>query len=92
MATALGFALLSDYFAFRDFSLQLFLVAIVLVGWYAGPGASVLAVVLALASYNYFFTEPRYSFESVTRGFADILPLLSMVGDHCLVRDDAAPR
>src|SRR5271166_4573693 len=47
----------------RDVELPLFDMAVVVATWYAGVGPSVLAVVLSAACYNYFFTEPFYSFE-----------------------------
>jgi light-regulated signal transduction histidine kinase (bacteriophytochrome) len=43
--------------------LPLFDLAIVVTTWYAGAGPGVLAMVLSAAFYNYFFTEPLYSFE-----------------------------
>jgi K+-sensing histidine kinase KdpD len=43
--------------------LLLFVLAIVVTTWYAGVGPSALAVVLSASCYNYFFSEPLYSFE-----------------------------
>jgi PAS domain S-box-containing protein len=40
----------------------LFLFAIVVTVWYAGVGPAVLAVVLSSLGFDFFFTEPRYSF------------------------------
>jgi Bacteriophytochrome (light-regulated signal transduction histidine kinase) len=37
--------------------------AVALTSWYAGVGASILAVVLSTACFSYFFTPPLYSFE-----------------------------
>jgi signal transduction histidine kinase len=63
VAVALGVALASQYYGVRDVELPLFELAIVVTTWYAGVGPSVLAVVLSAACYNYFFSEPLYSFE-----------------------------
>ena len=63
VAVALGAALACQYYGFRDMELPLFDLAIVVSTWYAGTGPAVLAVVLSAAFYNYFFTEPLYSFD-----------------------------
>jgi K+-sensing histidine kinase KdpD len=63
VAIALGLGLACRYYGFLDTELSLFDLAIVVVTWYAGVGPSVLAVVLSTACFDYFFTEPYYSFE-----------------------------
>ena len=63
VAVALGAALACQYYGFRDIELPLFDLAVVVSTWYAGAGPAVLAVVLSAAFYNYFFTEPLYSFD-----------------------------
>jgi K+-sensing histidine kinase KdpD len=63
LTAALGLSLLFEYFGFREMALQLFGVAIVVIGWYSGHNALTLAVILSVLGYNYFFTEPRYSLE-----------------------------
>ena len=40
----------------------LFLFAVALTVWYAGTGPGVVSLVLAALAFNYYFTEPRYSF------------------------------
>jgi K+-sensing histidine kinase KdpD len=62
VALALGVALASQYYGFRGVELAAFDLAIVLVTWYAGVGPAALAVVLSSACFNYFFTEPLYTF------------------------------
>jgi light-regulated signal transduction histidine kinase (bacteriophytochrome) len=47
--------------------LPLLTVAIALTTWYAGGGPSLLAVLLATASFDYFFTEPYFSFSISSR-------------------------
>jgi len=63
VAIALGAALAFQYYGFRGMDLPLFDLAIVVITWYAGVGPSVLAVVLCSVCFNYFFTEPLYTFE-----------------------------
>ncbi len=63
VAVALGVALAFQYYGFRGMDLPLFDLAIVVITWYAGAGPSVLAVVLCSVCFNYFFTEPLYTFE-----------------------------
>ncbi len=62
VASALGLAFALHYCDFRDVSLPVFTVAIAFTTWYAGAGPSVLAVLLAAVCFDYFFTEPLYSF------------------------------
>src|SRR6516162_656788 len=63
VAVALAVALGSQYYSVRDVELPVFELGIVVATWYAGTGPSVLAVELSAACYNYFFSEPLYSFE-----------------------------
>ena len=63
VAVALGAALAFQYYGFRGMDLPLFDLAIVVITWYAGAGPSVLGVVLCSGCFNYFFTEPLYTFE-----------------------------
>jgi PAS domain S-box-containing protein len=60
-------AFLLERYHFRDVEYPFFLFAIAVTVWYAGVGPAILAVVLSSLSFNYYFTEPRYSFY-VTRG------------------------
>jgi PAS domain S-box-containing protein len=55
-------AFLLDRYHFRGVEYPLFLFAIAVTVWYAGVGPGILAVVLSSLSFNYFFTEPRFSF------------------------------
>jgi signal transduction histidine kinase len=63
VAIALGVALALQHYKLRDVELPVLTVAIAFTTWYAGTGPSVLAVLLSLASFDYFFTEPFYSFD-----------------------------
>jgi K+-sensing histidine kinase KdpD len=62
VAVALGAALAVQYYDFRGVESPLFGLAIVIITWYAGVGPAALAVVLSSTCFNYFFTEPIYSF------------------------------
>ena len=62
VAIALGLALLAQAYSVHNPEFPLFLMAIAATVWYAGIGPGVLAVVLSSTSFNYFFTEPLYSF------------------------------
>ena len=61
-AIALGLALLAQRYDFRSVEVPLFLFAIAVTVWYAGIGPAIFAVVLSSLAFDYFFTEPRYSF------------------------------
>jgi len=61
-ALALGLALLVEHYGFRSGHVALFVFALAITAYYAGPGPAVLAVVLSIAFFDYFFTEPRYTF------------------------------
>jgi PAS domain S-box-containing protein len=62
VALALGLALLLERYNFRGVEFPLFVFAIAVSVWYAGLWPGVLAVVLSSLVFNYFFTEPRYTF------------------------------
>src|ERR1700693_4953175 len=61
-AIALGLALLAQRYGFRDVDVPLFLFAIAIGVWYAGVGPAIVAGVLSSLAFDYFFTEPHYSF------------------------------
>lgn len=67
VAIALGAAFLSQRFGFRDVEVPVLTVAIAFATWYAGTGPSVLAVLLSLLAFDYFFLDPYYSFDISTR-------------------------
>src|SRR5215472_8324725 len=60
---ALGLALLMQRFNFHTVELPLLLFAVAITAWYAGPGPTVVTLVLSIAFFDFFFTEPRYTFE-----------------------------
>jgi PAS domain S-box-containing protein len=62
VAVAIALALLGQVYTIHNPEFPLFLAAIAVTVWCAGTGPGVLAVVLSSASFNYFFTEPLYSF------------------------------
>jgi K+-sensing histidine kinase KdpD len=63
VAIALGLALAFQHYGVQNVESPPFSLAIVLIAWYAGIGPSVVAVVLSTTCFNYFFTEPLYTFE-----------------------------
>jgi signal transduction histidine kinase len=60
---ALGVSFVLQYYHCRDAALPVLTAAIALTTWYAGTGPCVIAVLLSSVSFDYFFTEPLYSFE-----------------------------
>lgn len=65
-ALALGMALLAQRYDFRNVEVPLFLFAIAITAWYAGSGSAALAVALSITFFDFFFTEPRYTFYITT--------------------------
>ena len=63
VAIALGVSFALQYYHCRDAALPVLTVAIALTTWYAGTGPCLVALLLSSASFDYFFTEPLYSFE-----------------------------
>ena len=63
VAVALGLALVSQGYGFGAGEAPLFNLAVAVTAWYAGLGASILAVLLSTACFSYFFTPPLYSFD-----------------------------
>jgi PAS domain S-box-containing protein len=61
VAVALGAALLLQHFHFREAAVPLLLLACATTSWYGGQGPAVLAVILSLMGFNYFFVSPIYS-------------------------------
>jgi PAS domain S-box-containing protein len=62
VATALGAAFLLERFHFREAAFPLFLLAIAITSWYSGLRPAILTVVFSSLVFNYYFTEPLYSF------------------------------
>src|SRR5260370_41134300 len=81
-ALALGLAVLEPRYGSRNVEVALLLFAVAVTAWHAGPGPAALAVVLSIAFFDYFFTEPRYSFY-VTR--SDIPYLVVFISFALLV-------
>jgi PAS domain S-box-containing protein len=61
VSVALGLALLLDRVHFPGLVAP-FLLALAVAAWYGGPGPALLALLLASLSFDYFFTEPVYTF------------------------------
>jgi len=63
VALAFGVALGLQHYQFRDAEVPVFTLAIAIATWYAGIGPSALAILISILLFDYFFTEPLYSFE-----------------------------
>src|SRR5580658_4888932 len=61
IGAALGLALLLNRYNFRGLADPLFLCAIAIAAWYAGPGPAILALAFSFLTLDYFFIEPLYS-------------------------------
>jgi PAS domain S-box-containing protein len=61
VALALGAALVLAAYGFLGVAQPLFLLAIAITVWFAGPGPAIVAFVLSTLADDYFFIEPRYS-------------------------------
>jgi K+-sensing histidine kinase KdpD len=73
VAIGLGLALIFQHYGVQNVESPPFSLAIVLTAWYAGIGPSVVAVVLSATCFNYFFTEPLYSFEITNEDLPNFL-------------------
>jgi len=62
VAVATGVALAFQRFDLHAVELPVLTVAIALTTWYSGIGPSIVAVVLSALCFDFFFTEPFYSF------------------------------
>ncbi len=62
VGVALGISLLLARYNFQGVEFPLFLIAIAVTVWYGGKGPAICAVALSTAAFDYYFTEPRYSF------------------------------
>jgi PAS domain S-box-containing protein len=81
-AIALALALAAQRYNFHNVEVPLFLFAAAVTAWYAGSGPSAVTVVLSVVFFDYFFTEPRYTFYV---GASDIPYLIVFIGFACLV-------
>src|SRR6201997_4963769 len=62
VAIALGLSLAAHELHLRDIAFPLLCLAIAIATWSQGSGPGALAVLLSTLCYNFFFTEPIYSF------------------------------
>jgi signal transduction histidine kinase len=76
VAISFGLALTLQYYDFRDVELPVLSLAVGITTWYAGIGPSVLAILLSTIFFNYFFTEPLYTFYVSTRDIPYFLSFL----------------
>jgi PAS domain S-box-containing protein len=88
-AIAFGLALTAQRYDFRNLELPLFLFAVAVTAWYGGSGPAALALALSIGFFDYFFTEPRYTF--YIRG-SDLPYFLVFVGFAFLIAGFSAVR
>ena len=62
VAVAFGISLSLYNNKFEGIEFPVFLIAVAVTVWYAGVGPAIVALVLASLTFNYFFTEPRFTF------------------------------
>jgi len=62
VGVALGISLFLTSHKIEGVEFPLFLFAVALTVWYAGTWPGVVSLVLAALAFNYYFTEPRYTF------------------------------
>ena len=67
VAMAVGAALTLQHYDFRAPPTAVFTLAIAIAAWYGGIGPAVVAVLLSITCFVYFFTAPFYSFEISAR-------------------------
>jgi signal transduction histidine kinase len=67
VAVAVGLSLPLQFYQFRAAPVPVLTFAIAVTTWYAGNGPAVTAIVLSSLCFDYFFTEPYYSFEITSR-------------------------
>jgi PAS domain S-box-containing protein len=60
-SVALIVALLLSRFHFRNVEVPLFLFAVAVAAWYGGTGGAILALLLSIMAFDYFFTEPLHT-------------------------------
>ena len=62
VAIALGAGLILASYNIKGPEFPLLVLAIVVTAWYAGPRPAFLALLLSTVAFDYFFTEPRFTF------------------------------
>src|ERR1700752_1759556 len=62
IAAALALGLSLNSLPLQGVEFPVFLLAVAVTIWYAGTWPGILALLLAALAFNYYFTEPRFSF------------------------------
>ena len=88
-AIATGLTLILYRDGIRGVELGLLCLPVAIATWYGGIGPSVLAVLLCAASFNYFFTEPFFTFYIAA---SDLPYFLTFVGWAALIATFSAVR
>jgi CheY-like chemotaxis protein len=82
VAIASGFAFPAQTLHVHDVAGPICLIGIAVTAWYAGSGPALLAVVISITFFDYFFVEPHYS---LTTTLADLLYLIIFIAFASLV-------
>lgn len=77
VAIALGMSLVFQHYGFRSGQWGVYGVALALATWHGGFGPSLAATVLTAISFDYFFTEPGYSFAITPKDLAYFLSFVA---------------
>src|SRR5215467_12273122 len=62
VGVALGISLFLFSYKIEGVEFPIFLIAIAVTAWYAGPKPAIVSLVLSSLAFNYYFTQPYYSF------------------------------
>jgi len=62
VAIALAVGIFLASYNLEAIEFPVFLLALAVIAWYGGTGPAILGLLLSTLVFNYFFTEPRYSF------------------------------
>src|ERR1700674_5497102 len=73
VATAVALALFAEHQGQKNLEVPLLMMAIAITVWYAGLAPAALAIVVSTLSFDYLFTEPRYSFSIHSTEIASFL-------------------
>jgi K+-sensing histidine kinase KdpD len=89
VAIALAIAFFLENHEFHRGALPLFLLAVALSAWYGGVGPAMLAIVLSILSFDYYFAPPVHSLNFT---FADVPSFLFLLTFGALIAGFSAVR
>jgi K+-sensing histidine kinase KdpD len=92
VTVALGLSLALQYYQFRGVEVPVLTLAIAVTTWYAGNGPAVAAIILSSLCFDYFFTEPYYSFRNYQQRPALLFHFRDLGTHLCRLQRGSAPR